>query len=89
MNGCFYKFDGGNHKITDEEMAEFGFGGKRLFSEAGNLTDGTKEIALLDSENLIDGKVYTFSMYIKNNRAVPMRLNLRAIERDLIEIKLR
>lgn len=87
LNGCFYKFDGGNHKITDEEMTEFGFGGKRLFSEAGNLTDGTKEIMLLDSENLIDGKTYTFSMYIKNNRDVPMKLNLRAIESNLVEIK--
>ena len=87
LSSCFYKFDGGNHKITDEEMAEFGFGGKRLFSEAGNQTDGTKEIALLDSENLINGKTYTFSMYIKNNRDVPMRLNLRAMECDLIEIK--
>lgn len=87
LSGCFFKFDSGNHKITDEEMKEFGFGGKRLVSEAGNQTDGTKEIMLLDSENLIDGKTYTFSMYIKNNRDVPMRFNIKSIECDLIELK--
>lgn len=87
LSNCFYKFDGGNHRITDEEITEFGFSGKRIYSEAGNQTDGTKEIMLLDSENLIDGKVYTFSMYIKNNRDVPMKLNIRAIEHDFIELK--
>lgn len=87
LSGCFVKFDGGNHKITDEEITEFGFGGKRLVSEAGNQTDGTKEIMLLDSENLIGGKIYTFSMYVKNNRDVPMRLNVKSIECDLIELK--
>ena len=87
LNNCFYKFDGGNHRITDEEITEFGFGGKRLVSEAGNQTDGTKEIMLLDSENLIDGKTYTFSMYVKNNRDVPMRFNIKSIECDLIELK--
>lgn len=87
LSGCFVKFNGGNHKITDEEMKEFGFGGKRLVSEAGNQTNGTKEIMLLDSENLIDGKTYTFSMYIKNNRDVPMRFNIKSIECDLIELK--
>ena len=87
LSGCFFKFDGGNHKITDEEITEFGFGGKRLVSEAGNQTDGTKEIMLLDSENLIDGKTYTFSMYVKNNRDVPMRFNIKSIECDLIELK--
>ncbi|MDU5071063.1 phage tail spike protein [Finegoldia magna] len=87
LSGCFVKFDGGNHKITDEEITEFGFGGKRLVSEARNQTDGTKEIMLLDSENLIGGKIYTFSMYVKNNRDVPMRLNVKSIECDLIELK--
>ena len=87
LSGCFFKFDGGNHKITDEEMKEFGFGGKRLVSEAGNQTDGTKEIMLLDSENLIGGKIYTFSMYVKNNRDVPMRFNIKSIECNLVELK--
>ena len=87
LSGRFVEFNGGNHKITDEDITEFGFGGKRLVSEAGNQTDGTKEIMLLDSENLIDGKVYTFSMYIKNNRDVPMRLNVKSIESNLVEIK--
>ena len=87
LSGCFFKFDGGNHRITDEEITEFGFSGKRLVSEAGNQTDGTKEVMLLDSENLINGKVYTFSMYIKNNRDVPMRLNVKSIESNLVEIK--
>lgn len=87
LSGRFFKFDGGNHKITDEEMKEFGFGGKRLVSEAGNQTDGAKEIMLLDSDNLIDGKTYTFSMYVKNNRDVPMRFNIKSIECDLIELK--
>ena len=87
LSGRFVKFNGGNHKITDEEMKEFGFGGKRLVSEAGNQTDGTKEIMLLDSENLVDGKTYTFSMYVKNNRDVPMRFNVRAIEHDSITLQ--
>lgn len=87
LSSCFYKFDGGNHKITDEEMKEFGFGGKRLVSEAGNQTDSSKEIMLLDSENLVDGKIYTFSMYVKNNRDVPMKFNVRAIEHNFIELK--
>lgn len=87
LNNCFYKFDGGNHKVLDSEITEFGIKGKRIYSEAGNQTDGTKEIMLLDSENLIDNKTYTFSMYVKNNRDVPMRFNIKSIECDFIELK--
>ena len=87
LTGCFVKFNGGNHGIVDVDMPEFGFGGKKVQSLAGNQTDATKEIMLLDSENLIDGKIYTFSMYVKNNRDVPMKFNVRAIEHDFIELK--
>ena len=87
LSNCFYKFDGGNHEIVDVDMPGFGFSGKKVQSLAGNQTDGTKEIMLLDSENLIDGKTYTFSMYVKNNRDVPMRFNIKSIESNLVEIK--
>lgn len=87
LSGCFVKYDGGNHRITDEEMKKFGFGGKRLYSEAGNQTNVTKEILNLDTENLIDGKTYTFSMYVKNNRDVPMKFNAKSIESDYIELQ--
>nr|WLJ26300.1 MAG: tail protein [Firmicutes phage HS19] len=87
LSNCFYKFDGGKHDIVDVDMPEFRFSGKKVQSLAGNQTDGTKEIMRLDSENLIDGKTYTFSMYVKNNRDVPMRFNIKSIECDFIELK--
>lgn len=87
LSNCFVKHDGGNHTITDAEIPEFGISGKKVQALVGNKTDATKDIMLLDTENLIDGKTYTFSMYVKNNRDVPMRFNVRAIEHDSITLQ--
>ena len=87
LSNCFVKHDGGNHTITDAEIPEFGISGKKVQALVGNKTDATKDIMLLDTENLIDGKVYTFSMYIKNTRDVPMKFNIKAIESGLVTIK--
>lgn len=87
LSDCFVKHDGGNHTITDAEIPEFGISGKKVQALVGNKTDATKDIMLLDTENLIDGKVYTFSMYIKNTRDVPMKFSIKAIESGLVTIK--
>lgn len=87
LSNCFVKYDGGTHTITDEEMTEFGFMGKKVVSLRGNRTDTTKEMIYLDSENLIDDKIYTFSMYVKNNRDVPMRIIIKSIECDSITLQ--
>lgn len=68
LSNYFVKYDGDRHFITDEEMTEFGFSGKKVFSLRGNQTTSTKSFCAIPVEKLIVGRTYTFSVYVKNNR---------------------
>lgn len=70
------KYDGGNHLITDEYMDEFNIQGQRIKSDAANATDFIKSYVNFDCDNLVPGKNYTFSVYVKNNRDVPAQLRV-------------
>lgn len=70
------KYDGGNHLITDEYMKEFNIQGQRIKSDAGNGTDFIKTYVNFDVDDLVVGKNYTFSVYVKNNRDVPAHLRV-------------
>lgn len=64
------KSDGGDHLITDEYMEEFNIQGQRIKSDVGYGTDFLKSFVNFDCDNLVPGKTYTFSIYVKNNRDV-------------------
>lgn len=70
------KYDGGNHLITDEFMKEFNVQGQRIKSDAANATDFIKTYVNFDVDDLVPGKNYTFSVYVKNNRDVPAQLRV-------------
>lgn len=70
------KYDGGNHLITDEFMKEFNIQGQRIKSDAANATDFIKSYVNFDVDDLVPGKNYTFSVYVKNNRDVPAQLRV-------------
>ena len=70
------KYDGGNHLITDEYMEEFNIQGQRIKSDAANATDFIKTYVNFDCDNLVPGKNYTFSIYVKNNRDVTAGLRV-------------
>lgn len=70
------KYDGGNHLITDEFMKEFNIQGYRVKSDAANATDFIKSYVNFDVDDLVTGKNYTFSVYVKNNRDVPAQLRV-------------
>ena len=70
------KYDGGNHLITDEFMKEFNIQGQRIKSDAANATDFIKTYVNFDVDDLVPGKNYTFSVYVKNNRDVPAQLRV-------------
>ena len=70
------KYDGGNHLITDEYMNEFNIQGQRIKSDAGNATDFIKTYVNFDVDDLVVGKNYTFSVYVKNNRDVTAGLRV-------------
>jgi phage minor structural protein len=70
------KYDGGNHLITDEYMEEFNIQGYRVKSDAANATDFIKTYVNFDVDDLVVGKTYTFSVYVKNNRDVTAQLRV-------------
>ena len=70
------KYDGGNHLITDEYMEEFNIQGQRIKSDAANATDFIKTYVNFDVDDLVVGKTYTFSVYVKNNRNVTAQLRV-------------
>lgn len=70
------KYDGGNHLITDEYMEEFNVQGQRIKSDAANATDFIKTYVNFDVDDLVVGKTYTFSVYVKNNRDVTAQLRV-------------
>lgn len=70
------KYDGGNHLITDEYMEEFNIQGQRIKSDAANATDFIKTYVNFDVDDLVVGKTYTFSVYVKNNRDVTAQLRV-------------
>lgn len=70
------KYDGGNHLITDEYIEEFNIQGQHIRSDAANATDFIKTYVNLDVDDLVVGKTYTFSVYVKNNRDVPAHLRV-------------
>lgn len=74
------KYDGGNHTITKEFMNEFKIDGQRIKSDTGNSTDFIKSYINLDVENLIVGKTYTFSIYVKNNRDVKAQIRVQGFD---------
>jgi hypothetical protein len=74
------KYDGGNHTITKEFMNEFKIDGQRIKSDTGNSTDFIKSYINLDVENLIVGKTYTFSIYVKNNRDVKAQIRIQGFD---------
>ena len=74
------KYDGGNHLIIDEFMEEFRIQGQRIKSDAANATDFIKSYVNFDCENLVPGKTYTFSIYVKNNRDVPAHLRIQGFD---------
>ena len=70
------KYDGGNHLITDEYMEEFNIQAYRVKSDAANATDFIKTYVNFDVDDLVVGKTYTFSVYVKNNRDVTAQLRV-------------
>lgn len=76
------KYDGGNHLITDEYMEEFNIQGYRIKSDAGNGTDFIKTYVNFDVDDLVAGKNYTFSVYVKNNRDVTAGLRVNGFNWD-------
>jgi phage minor structural protein len=74
------KYDGGNHLITDEYIEEFNIQGQRIRSDAANATDFIKTYVNFDVDDLIVGKNYTFSVYVKNNRDVPAQLRIQGFD---------
>lgn len=74
------KYDGGNHLITDEYMNEFNIQGQRIKSDAANATDFIKTYVNFDVDDLVVGKTYTFSVYVKNNRDVPAQLRIQGFD---------
>ena len=70
------KYDGGNHLITDEYMEEFNIQGYRVKSDAANATDFIKTYVNFYVDDLVAGKTYTFSVYVKNNRDVSAQLRV-------------
>ena len=78
------KYDGGNHTITKEFMNEFKIDGQRIKSDAANGTDFIKSYIDLNVENLIIGKTYTFSIYIKNNRDVKAQIRVQGFDWNFV-----
>ena len=76
------KYDGGNHLITDEYMEEFNIQGQHIRSDAANATDFIKTYVNLDVDDLVVGKTYTFSVYVKNNRDVTAGLRVNGFNWD-------
>lgn len=74
------KYNGGNHTVTDELMDEFNIQGQRIKSDAGNATDFIKSYVNFDCDNLVPGKNYTFSVYVKNNRDVMAQLRIQGFD---------
>ena len=74
------KYDGGNHIITKEFMNEFKIDGQRIKSDGANGTDFIKSYIDLNVENLIVGKTYTFSIYVKNNRDVKAQIRVQGFD---------
>lgn len=74
------KYDGGNHLITDEYMEEFNIQGYRVKSDAANATDFIKTYVNFDVDDLVVGKTYTFSVYVKNNRDVPAQIRVQGFD---------
>ncbi len=70
------KYDGGNHTVNDVFMEEFNIQGQRIKSDAGDATELLKSHVGLDVDDLVVGKTYTFSVYVKNNRDVPAQLRI-------------
>lgn len=87
LSNYFVKYDGGTHTITDEEMTEFGFSGKKVFSLRGNQTTSVKSYLAIPIEKLVVGKTYTFSMYVKNNRDVSQRIIINGFDWSYYDIK--
>lgn len=79
LNG-WTKYDGGKHTVTNEFMEDFKIQGRRIKSDAGNSTDFIKSYINLDCENLLIGKIYTFSVYIKNNRDVKAQIRVQGFD---------
>lgn len=76
------KQDGGSHLITDEYMEEFNIQGQHIRSDAANATDFIKTYVNLDVDDLVVGKTYTFSVYVKNNRDVTAGLRVNGFNWD-------
>lgn len=70
------KYDGGNHLITDEFMKEFNIQGQRIKADAGKATKRGKIFVNFDIDDLVPGKTYTFSVYMKNNLDIPTKVVL-------------
>lgn len=76
--------DGGNHIITDEFIEEFNIQGKRVRLEDSNGNAFMKSYLNLDCGNLVEGKTYTFSIYVKNNRDVGAYVSAYGLGRNLV-----
>ena len=74
------KYDGGNHTVNDELMDEFNIQGQRIRSDAANATDFIKSYVNFDVDDLVVGKTYTFSVYVKNNRDVPAQIRAQGFD---------
>ena len=85
---CFVKIDGGDLSFGYGRIPIFGFFTTIVNIEAGNQTDVTKGMLLLDiEENLVEGKTYTFSMYVNNYCDTPMKIDVGFIQSGHIELQ--
>lgn len=81
LDNYFVKYDGETHTITDEEITELGIKGKKVFSLRGNQTSRIKSYCKIPlTQKLIIGKMYTFSVYVKNNRNVTQSIALNGFD---------
>ena len=78
------KYDGGKHIISNEFMEEFKIEGTRVTSDGANGTDFIKSYIDLNVENLIVGKTYTFSIYVKNNRDVKAQIRVQGFDWNFV-----
>lgn len=79
ING-WTKYDGGNHTVNDVFIEEFNIQGQRIRSDAANATDFIKSYVNFDVDDLVVGKTYTFSVYVKNNRDVPAQIRVQGFD---------
>ena len=61
-------------------MDEFNIQGQRIRSDAANATDFIKSYVNFDVDDLVVGKTYTFSVYVKNNRDVPAQIRAQGFD---------